>query len=400
MRKTEVAVVGGGLAGSLAAAMLGRAGVDCVLIDPHAAYPDDFRCEKLDGAQVALLRKTGLADAVLRISTPDVESWVARFGRVIERRRGDQQGIFYASLVNAIRAEIPLQVARVTAKAVSIAGGSESRIVGLSNGDSIEARLVVLANGLSVSLRDQLGLTREIISPCHSISIGFNMLPAGRSAFAFPALTSYAEHPEKRGALITMFPIGAVMRANLFVYRNMEDPWLRAIRSNTQEALFELMPSLHQTVGPFTVEGRVQVRPVDLYVTHGHRQGGIVLVGDAFSTSCPAAGTGARKALTDVERLCNFYIPQWLTTAGMGAEKIDAFYDDPAKRACDLFSVEKAFALKAASIGTGWKWEIRRRTKFAAQYVRGRLRSAVRTSFGSGGTAGITRGLGALPEVR
>ncbi len=59
-RQTDIAIIGGGLAGSLAAAMLGRAGADCVLIDPHETYPDDFRCEKLDGPQLAILRKTGL----------------------------------------------------------------------------------------------------------------------------------------------------------------------------------------------------------------------------------------------------------------------------------------------------------------------------------------------------
>jgi 2-polyprenyl-6-methoxyphenol hydroxylase-like FAD-dependent oxidoreductase len=39
MRHTDIAIVGGGLAGSTAAAMLGRAGVDAVLIDPHPVYP-------------------------------------------------------------------------------------------------------------------------------------------------------------------------------------------------------------------------------------------------------------------------------------------------------------------------------------------------------------------------
>ena len=53
MRHTDIAIVGGGLAGSTAAAMLGRAGIDAVLIDPHTVYPPDFRCEKLDASQVA-----------------------------------------------------------------------------------------------------------------------------------------------------------------------------------------------------------------------------------------------------------------------------------------------------------------------------------------------------------
>ena len=66
MRHTDVVIAGGGLAGSLAAAMLGRAGIDAVLVDPHPVYPPDFRCEKLDSVQLQTLRLTGLADAVMR----------------------------------------------------------------------------------------------------------------------------------------------------------------------------------------------------------------------------------------------------------------------------------------------------------------------------------------------
>ena len=31
-------------------------------------------------------------------------------------------------------------------------------------------------------------------------------------------------------AYLTLFPIGTRMRANLFVYRSFDDPWLRELR--------------------------------------------------------------------------------------------------------------------------------------------------------------------------
>ncbi len=395
MRATDVAIIGGGLAGSAAAAMLGRAGIDAVMIDPHPVYPPDFRCEKLDGVQVEILKKTGLAEGVLPAATPDRESWVARFGRLLEKRPGDQHGIFYAPLVNTVRGLIPSRVPTIVAKATAISTGDERQTVTLSDGEEISARLVVLANGLNISLRNSLGLTREILSECHSISIGFDMKPVGRHAFAFPALTYYAERIEDRAALITMFPIGATMRANLFVYRDMHDLWLRAMRTAPVPTLQALMPGLRTLTGEFEVTSDVKIRPVDLYATRGHQQAGIVLVGDAFATSCPAAGTGARKALNDVERLCNVHIPRWLASGGMGADKIASFYDDPVKRECDEFSLAKAFDLRSFSLDPSMPWRARRWSKFIGQYTVGALRrirrQGVSEAKGGQGIPAITR---------
>jgi 2-polyprenyl-6-methoxyphenol hydroxylase-like FAD-dependent oxidoreductase len=374
MQNTDVVIVGGGLAGSLAAAMLGKAGINAILIDPHTVYPPDFRCEKLDGAQVEILKKTGLADAVLRATTSDRECWVARFGRLVDKRPSDQQGIFYAPLVNTVRGLIPNSVTILRAKATALSTGAERQCVTLSNGGEISARLIVLANGLSIALRHNLGLTREMLSECHSISIGFDVTPVNQRAFAFPALTYYAENLDDRTALLTLFPIGSTMRANLFVYRDMNDPWLQQLRAAPQEVLFALMPGLRKLMGDFTVDGPIKIRPVDLYATRGHRQAGVVLVGDAFATSCPAAGTGARKVLTDVERLCNVHIPRWLATPGMGADKIDTFYDDSVKQACDAFALDKAYSLRAFSLDPGLQWRARRWAKFLAQYAVGTLR--------------------------
>jgi 2-polyprenyl-6-methoxyphenol hydroxylase-like FAD-dependent oxidoreductase len=139
-----------------------------------------------------------------------------------------------------------------------------------------------------------------------------------------------------------------------------------------------MMPALSDLVGDFAVDGFVQIRPVDLYVSTGHEQNGIVLVGDAFSTSCPAAGTGARKALNDVERLCNHYIRAWLETPGMEWQKIAQFYADPVKRACDDFAKDKAFQLKAFSLEPGLAWNLRRWGKFFAQSGRWALREAMK----------------------
>jgi 2-polyprenyl-6-methoxyphenol hydroxylase-like FAD-dependent oxidoreductase len=374
MRYTDIAIVGGGLAGSTVAAMLGRAGIPAILIDPHTLYPPDLRCEKISGDQVNILRKTGLAEATLRAATLDGRVWLARFGYLLDKKPSDQYGILYHTLVNTMRTQISDDVETIHAKAIAISTSAERQKVVLSNGDEISARLVVLSNGLNVGLRHTIGIERRVISECHSIMAGFDFTPVGRSTFDFPALTYYPERSHERMAYLTLFPIGNVMRANLLVYRRMDDPWLRQLREAPEQTLLAMMPGLRRIAGDFNVTGRVQIRPADLYMTEGHRQPGIVLIGDAFATSCPAAGTGTDKVFTDVERLCNVHIPDWLATDGMDEDKIAAFYDDPVKTACDAWSAAKAYQLRSLSIDNGISWRAQRWARFIARLGEGLLR--------------------------
>jgi len=375
MRYTDIAIIGGGLAGSTAAAMLGRAGVSALLVDPHPSYPPDFRVEKLSGGeQLERLRKTGLAEAVIRNATVADVNWIARFGQLLDKAPRQQIGILYDTLVNTIRAEIPSRVESIVAKATAIATSEDRQKVALSNGETISARLVVIANGLNVGLRHQLGIARKIISACHSISIGFDVVPAGRNSFDFPALTYFSERPSDRIPYITLFPTGPRMRANLFVYRGVDDPWLRELRRAPAETLNAALPRLKRITGAFDIAGEIKIRPVDLYVNDASGQPGLVLVGDAFSTSCPAAGTGCDKVFTDVERLCNVHIPEWLASDGMDGAKIATFYADPVKRACDEWSAAKAFDFRSVTTGTSPYWTAQRWARFIAWSVQGWLR--------------------------
>ena len=181
-------------------------------------------------------------------------------------------------------------------------------------------------------------------------------MPAGRTSFDFPALTYFSERPSDRIPYISLFPIGPRMRANLFVYRGFDDPWLRELRRAPAATLDSALPRLKRITGPFEIAGEIKIRPVDLYVNDASHQPGLVLVGDAFSTSCPVAGTGCDKVFTDVERLCSVYVPQWLASDGMDADKLATFYADPVKRACDEWSAAKAFDFRSVSIATSPYW--------------------------------------------
>ncbi|HEV7334512.1 MAG TPA: FAD-dependent monooxygenase [Bosea sp. (in: a-proteobacteria)] len=352
-QSADIVIVGGGLAGASAAVMLGRADLDVMLIDPYDPPRPDFRCEKLDPSQVRLLRRMGLAGLVLPAATHNRELWVARLGRLADKMAIDQYGILYQPLVRAVRQGIPPRVRCLRGTVAAIALSEDEQTVSLVDGEVVTARLVVLANGLNRALRSSLGIECRTISANHSITIGFDVVPRSSARFPFDSLTYYGERPQDRTAYLTLFRLGTVMRANLMTYRDMDDPWLKAIREEPEAALASLMPRLGRLIGPYAIQGPVRVRPADLYVAANFEQPGLVLVGDAFATSCPAAGTGTNKVLSDVERLCAVHVPRWMETPGMSTGKLASFYADPEKRATDLYSSRAAFALKARSLADG-----------------------------------------------
>ncbi|MGH6755422.1 MAG: FAD-dependent oxidoreductase, partial [Bradyrhizobium sp.] len=301
--KTDVVIIGGGFAGATAAAMLGRAGIETVLIEPHAEKRPEFRCEKLSASQLSLLNLTGLAQDILPETSINQEVWIVRYGRLIDRRPTAAAGFYYHDFVNALNRIIPDSVRHFQTKARRINHDGASPVIELATGEEIISRVAILATGVNPGLRASAGASENILSQCHSISIGFDLSPVGRPSFDFPALTYFPDRPSQSLAYLTLFPVPGAMRANLFVYWSSDDPRLQQFRHNCAEALLELIPNLEQFTGEFSINGHVSIRPVDLFRSTVPTVPGVVLAGDAYSTSCPAAGTGSDKVLTDVRLL-------------------------------------------------------------------------------------------------
>jgi 2-polyprenyl-6-methoxyphenol hydroxylase-like FAD-dependent oxidoreductase len=374
MSRPDIAIVGAGLAGSTAAAMLARAGRDFLIVDPHPRCNWDFRVEKLDPSHLEDLRKTGLAECVLPKLTPGTHQWMVRLGRFVHKRTTEQYGFYYDGLVNIFRDLIPTE-RFVQEKVTAIKTSNDRQTLTLSNGEEISARLVVLATGPNHTLRESLGIERNVLNACHSVGFGYDIKPTGHD-FDFDALTFFPENPHDPISYLTLFRVGAIMRANLFVYRELKDPWLRIFRDAPKETALAALPGLRNILGDHEVVGRTKLRPVELYETAGHVRPGVVLVGDAFATSCPAAGTGSNKVFTDVERLCNHYIPRWLATRGMDSTKIAMFYADPEKRACDAESRARALDMRALAVDDSMRWRLQRLLRRARGYGRGALEYA------------------------
>jgi 2-polyprenyl-6-methoxyphenol hydroxylase-like FAD-dependent oxidoreductase len=374
MVQTDIAIIGAGLGGSLAAVVLARAGYRVALIDRYRAYPPEFRVEKFAGDQVELLRRLGLLDCVAAASTRFDQVINARHGRVIDRTHTPHYGIFYQDFVNVVRAQLPGSATFAVGQAIDVRADAERPQVVLADDTVVEARLVVIATGMLGTLRRRLGIVRRDTFEKHSISFGFNIAPGPGAAFDFPALTYYGEQVSDCVDYLSLFPIGDVMRANLFTFRGHRDPWARDLRRQPAATLVETMPGLQRFLGGFEVVGKVQNWTMDLYELEDYLRDGVVLIGDAFQTSCPAAGTGVSRLLTDVHRLCGVHVPRWFASEGMGRGKIAQFYADPVKRAADGRSTRLAHYRRALTIDDS----LRGRARRGQAYLRRRMLGWVR----------------------
>jgi 2-polyprenyl-6-methoxyphenol hydroxylase-like FAD-dependent oxidoreductase len=345
---TDIAIVGGGLAGSLAAAVLARAGHRVVLIDKRAVYPEEFRVEKLAGQQLDILRRLGFIRELEAIACSYEHVLNIREGKVVDVSIGQAYGLSYDRLVAMARGLNPDPCSFIVDQVTGVSCSGDLQHLFLASGKRISSRLIVLATGMAGALGHTLGMTRRVLAARHSVSFGFTIARPDNAPFDFEALTCYGERPSDGVDYLSLFPVRAGMRANLFMFRDPTDPIMRELRRETRSTLLRLMPGLQ----PFL---------------------GVVLIGDAFQTNCPAAGTGVSRLLVDVERLCTEHVPRWLKTPGMGIEKISQFYADHDKMAADRRSLSMARFRQALTSGNDLRWNVQRRLHFLRRTITHRV---------------------------
>jgi 2-polyprenyl-6-methoxyphenol hydroxylase-like FAD-dependent oxidoreductase len=356
----DVLVVGSGISGTLAASLLGRVGYRVCLIDRHAVYPPDFRAEHLDGPQIAQLRRLGFLDELTHDLFRGDTVALASSGRVIATAPTENYGLRYEALVNRARSKLPPNVEVVTGRVTSIDIEDNLQRIRMASGRTLSGRLVIVATGQGYALCKQVGITRRVIREAHSLTFGFDIEPVGTSKFEYSFLVYQRERMADRIDYLAAFVMGATTRVNLFTYRDYRDPWTQAFLKDPGRALAEALPGLKSVIGPYRTIGPVVARPTDLYVAAGCNRNGVVLVGDAFQSSCPATGMGVVKLLTDVEQLCTRHIPSWLATPGMQAAKIAEFYEDSIKKACDAKALHDATYRRLLSTETTMRWQAHR----------------------------------------
>lgn len=370
MDHADVVVIGAGVGGATTAHALGRREMRVVLLDAKDPCAPCFKAEKMWPGNLEIFEKYGLREAALSVATPISTVVEARAGRVLSTLQTGEYGMYYQDLVNALRKGFPPSVEFRVARVADVARTQDLQRVTLAGGEQIEARLVVFAPGGASPLASKLGLDRRMIREGQSTGFGFDIARADGSPFPFESLTYMSSGYAARMGYCTFFPIGKVMRGNMFVFRSAKDEWVRRMIKQPRDTLVEALPGLEKVLGAFTVPGKVETAGIDLWrIENAPDLDGMVVLGDAYQGVCPSTGTGFDKVLGDVDVLVTNHLPKWFETDGMSRYKIASFYADPRKLHFDRYSIQKAHYERWAATSPTWSAGLHRARLAAEMYV-------------------------------
>jgi 2-octaprenyl-6-methoxyphenol hydroxylase len=326
----DVAVVGAGPAGLVAAFVLARAGFSTALIAP-ASRPDDVRTTALLGGSVTFFETLGLwreiaaagAElAVMRlvddtgrlIRAPEASFRAAEIGR-------DSFGvnIVNSALTRILDAHVASarRLTRIEAAVESADLGIDRAALTLSDGRTVEARLVVAADGKKSRLREAAGI--------------------GTTDWAHPqsALVLNLSHPVPHRFVSTEFhgPHGPFVlvplpgnRSSVVLVERPEEA--ERLRDLDDDALaIELERRAHSILGRFTVEPGRQVWPLASMIATSHGAKRVALVGEAAHTFPPIGAQGLNLSLRDIAALAEIVVDAARAKRDIGAAETLAAYE-------------------------------------------------------------------------
>ncbi len=301
-RAADVAVVGAGPAGSAAATVLGRAGLDVALVD-KARFPRDKCCG--DGLTTWALRQLselGLEPLGMETWHDVSEVWVRSpggrqvafpfpspshglFGAVVKRSELD------AGLLDLARAS---GVSVIEGQACTSASQQDDRVqLGLADGTELQARYVVAADGMWSPVRRHLGLAvRGYKGEWHALRQHFTDV----SPRAASELHVWFE-PDLLPGYAWSFPLAGgganvglgILRGSQYRVGDLAHVWPEVLRR----------PHVRDVLGPGArPEAPVKAWPIPARV-QGIRlaAGRALFVGDAAAATDPMTGEGIGQAL-------------------------------------------------------------------------------------------------------
>lgn len=306
----DVAIVGGGVAGSTLAIVLQRAGLSVAVIEREARFRDRVRGDALFPWGAVEASRLGIASILPAAGARALPIWqsyedrepAAPYDWRSDVPSGDVLwGVDHPKLQEALIQEASAAGARVIRPAKTTALGRDAsgamrvRVTGISDFQRVTARLVVGADGKESGVRRWIG-ARTVRDPVHHL--------LGGCLVEGVALDPDASHVGKfDGGMALVFRHGS---GRARAYLVVQPEVARAVRGPGAAERFIAHCATAFSGGAFEraqAVGPAAFFPAADIVSDRLAGDGVVLIGDAAGANDPALGQGLSLAFRDVRAL-------------------------------------------------------------------------------------------------
>jgi 2-octaprenyl-6-methoxyphenol hydroxylase len=304
MTDFQVAVAGGGLAGSIAALAFARSGFNTVLIAPDDQRTDR-RTTALMDQSLGFLKTLGLWDAIrpyaAALATMQIIDGTERLLRApTVAFRAAEIGLdaFGYNILNApmlaiLTAAIDAQdnLTRIRASVARAEIGDQTARLVLDDGQALDVGLVVGADGRNSLIRQAAGIdTRKTLYPQTALVLNFG--------HQFPHNNISTEFHTPTGPF-TQVPLGENRSSLVWVVRPEEAANLIDM---TKEALNRRIETRMQSMlGKVEIEDGMQAWPLSAMTARRFGKGSAILIGEAAHVFPPIGAQGLNLSLRDIQ---------------------------------------------------------------------------------------------------
>lgn len=326
MQNFEIAVVGEGLAGSVAALALARAGRRVALIAPIVDRKD-HRTTALMDQSIRFVDGLGiwepLQEKVAALSTMQILDGTTRLLRAPPAQfRAADVGLYAfgynipnRSLMEVLRTAVAGEpnLSRLDASVDHLDIRSDAVTLSLTSGQSIEAEFVVGADGRGSRVREAAGIkTKQWAYPQTAVVLNFS--------HALPHNNVSTEFHTETGPF-TQVPLPGNRSSLVWVVKPQEAEQLLAL--STDQLSLEVEKRMQSILGKVTVEDEAEAWPLSSLMAERFGKGRIALIGEAAHAFPPIGAQGLNLSLRDVMELVKLLTSQ--TKAPISADVGDRF---------------------------------------------------------------------------
>jgi 2-octaprenyl-6-methoxyphenol hydroxylase len=310
MQEFEIAVVGAGLAGSIAALAMARGGRKVVLIAPVMEKTDE-RTTALMDQSIRLLERLGLWETIAPRAAPlsvmqiiDATSRLLRASTALFRSADVGLYAFGYNIPNRILLET-LQDAvgtepNISRRDTSVAmldHGTDHVTLTLGDGEIVAAALVIGADGRKSKVRDSVGIgSRHWSYRQSAVVLNFaHTLPHGNVSTEFHTETGP----------FTQVPLPGLRSSLVWVVK--PDEAERLVGLPLEELSREVEARMQSMLGKVSVEPGPQAWPLSSLMADRFGKDRVALVGEAAHAFPPIGAQGLNLSLRDVIALSELF---------------------------------------------------------------------------------------------